>query len=1432
MKRSVAISLFALFTSCLVAFAATNLRRETVTWTAQSRTEWLIEFTLPELRLDSLNLAGSSWVDVTVPGLNKHMLAGEPALPFQSVWCPANIELGNLEIVSENTRVVHCAPPLPAPETLDRTLLSSASYLPNPDVYSQVTPYPAERIAVQPSGKLGGSAMTLLSIHPLSYDFLTETLSITEHLTLRLTLPPGSSLDQANAQTRRDWNLMQKFAFNPPNTRPPEEVTQPRLWIVTENEYLEVLDEWRNFKTACGLPSEIINFSDVATDANSLRDHLQSRYENGTQPAEFLLLVGDVSVIPAFYGVGSSLTDHPYSLLSGTDFLPDIAVGRIPCASSAQLSQWLARALTYERDGNVQASDNAIVFSSSVALDPQHGTHVNSMFQSAGLNTTHLQQPQSGALPLLVNALSDNPLWTFYIGHGSATSWSSVAPHLTIEGIQQISPAHPSIVVSVACATSDFDEPQACMAEQWTMDLLNGGALCYVGATESTAFFYSDTIGLATLEAIFEQGYEHLGEALDYGKISCAQAFPQSSGGLTEETIQQFVLLGDPSLRPYTSTPTALQLELPATLPLGSSYIPVTVRSTGQPVENAEVVLTSDVTMPRIVRTDPSGFALLPLPFTTQFTWMVTAVAHNHIPQQHSVIIAPIAGPLIQLVEIEFDETSGDYDGRVDRGESGTARFLLRNAGTSTSPSGQISLETSGFGLSLMTALLEIPELPAQSENWLDATSNYSVANSAQDRQIVRVQSWFVSGETTQFAGLQPITLNAPSIEIQQQQLLEAQGDGDGLIEAGELLELQLIVVNRGGEPLRHFVADCSPSFEYLHIQDTRWSADSLGVTDVDTVRYHFTCDEQTPRGYQFEYSVGLTGDNCDTTYYWGHHRIGQVPVLLYVLDAAPQQIPGVVAALDVLGIEHESATQLPTDLTRFSSIWIFCGVHPNQEAISAQAAQRIANYLEDGGNCYWEGADVWAFDNQTVLHPFFGIEGIADGAGDAGPLSGVRGRFTDGMSFAYAGENSFIDRVSAQGSAVEVLRNSRDGATYTACVANAGDNYRTIGCSIEIGALNDQGAPSTRVHLIREFLNWFGIPVLHDVSPPVITHVPPTIWRSDQQPIPLFADVQDDSEIDYVAVDYRLNGGSLASIGMQHTADGYSVELPAQPYGTRISYRLRATDRSEPQNTVLTDEFEFSVLRAANHVISVIPEHESLIAMRKRGSSGIFSLCPQSENPPSVVLMNDKSRRQASYVSEELDLSQFSSPGLEFNSQLLCKNSSDPVGARVMASTDGGRTYPHLIWREGASEDSELRTAREGNLGVLAGQSSVILKFTYYGDGYWEISEARFVEQNSQARPVRELVVKPAAAMTLYWRPAQTANYEYVIYAASSSSDSFLPIATTSDTIFKDFDWINYPQRFYRVIERLKTPSVEETALDQGNSRSRVARSYAKRRQ
>lgn len=1402
MKRDVAMLLL------LLGFAVTSeagaVNRSTqlnpITLTQISQGEWTVEFKLPSIEIDSIELSGTTWSQISSSGLSSYSIPGAPDIPCTGFWLPANARISDFELLEQHSRTFAVPPILPTPLPLDRIVHSSLMYLPDEVIYTRAAPYPGQLLEVIEAGHIGKSNLTLLRICPLQFVPATGALTVYDRLVYRVTLPPDRILGRSNNSSPYEPQLISDLVQLQRPLTPPTEITTPKLLVVTIPEFVDALQEWQEFKRTCGVLTEVVIFSEVASNSQTLRAYLQSRYENAETPPEFLFIVGDYEDVPAFYGVGSSLTDHPYSCLSGEDYLPDIAVGRLPVTTFSQLSNWLTRALLYERDGEVSPLGSATVFSSSVALDPQHGQQVNSIFQNAGLATTALQQPQTGALPLLINSLNNQPLWTFYIGHGNAHAWSSVAPQMTETALQQLQNNRQGIVVSVACATADFDEGSNCIAEDWNLGVLSGGALCYIGATESTAFFYSDTIGLATLEAVFDLDYASIGKALDYGKLRCAQSFPQAPGGLTEETIQQFVLFGDPSLRPFTGTPIAADLQIPETLPVGTTHIPVRVTYNSNGVPNVEVVLTSLSTNPIVVLTDSDGFALVELPFTTEHNWTVTTRGLNVLTNRHEVSVIPVAGPILQLLDIEMIENVGDSDGLADRGESGILRVLIRNAGTATSEAGTMRLECSNSSLSISPTSILLPAFEPQTEEWLDMTSNYSISTMVEDGTNAAIQAWIGTGQTSAFVGSESIVLHAPRIELVRQWLSELSGDGDLLPESGEQLMLSIALTNRGGESLRSPVVDCNPDHQYLHIQDTRWTSDTLDAYASDTVTFIFQCDSITPRGYAFEYSAALSGENLPNQELWGHFRIGRVPALLYVLDSQPQQVTGIQGALQVLGIEYETCSQLPPDLSRYSSIWIFCGVHPNQEALSQQSADRIADYLIEGGCCYWEGGDVWAFDYETSLHAYFGIDGVSDGTADAGPVTGVRGRFTDGMQFNYGGENSFIDRIRSIGSGVEILTNTRNGANYTLCVANAGPSFRTIGCSIELGALSDAAAPSTRVHLIERILEWFEIPVLHDLTPPSITHIPIGVWQNSSRPIPIFADVQDESGLEYVACDFQANGGMMQTVSLHDDAGGYSAFIPAQAAGTRISYRLRAVDRSSPQNTAITDEFALTVQNHSDRLIELIPGAESLNWMRKRGGTGVLSLSENNSGNRSVVLMSEKSGRTSAFVTETFDLSNIQSPRLEFQSIISGVNSREPVTARIIASTDGGVTFPHLVWRN-SSASGQCERVQENDLSALSGKSNVVFKFLYYANSFWEITCPTITDQDGISKPVRSLVVKPGSLMSLHWAPSDEIGVSYRVFAASSLTDQFLPIAHVSDTFYSDKDSQQYPQRFYRVL-------------------------------
>ncbi len=123
------------------------------------------------------------------------------------------------------------------------------------------------------------------------------------------------------------------------------------------------------------------------------------------------------------------------------------------------------------------------------------------------------------------------------------------------------------------------------------------------------------------------------------------------------------------------------------------------------------------------------------------------------------------------------------------------------------------------------------------------------------------------------------------------------------------------------------------------------------------------------------------------------------------------------------------------------------------------------------------EGGDVWAYDSQIGgfdFRPHFGISATDDGSGDLSQVMGVPGELTEGMDFAYLGENSYIDHLNPTGHGFAFLSNS--SPAYDCGIAGDAGFHRTVGTSFEFGGLQDGAEPSTRAVLARAIMDFFQV--------------------------------------------------------------------------------------------------------------------------------------------------------------------------------------------------------------------------------------------------------------------------------------------------------------------------------------------------------------------
>jgi agmatine deiminase len=200
------------------------------------------------------------------------------------------------------------------------------------------------------------------------------------------------------------------------------------------------------------------------------------------------------------------------------------------------------------------------------------------------------------------------------------------------------------------------------------------------------------------------------------------------------------------------------------------------------------------------------------------------------------------------------------------------------------------------------------------------------------------------------------------------------------------------------------------------------------------------------------------------------------IDVVVWEPDPSPLSGPAITSLLTTMDVSYDYVTgyTMP-NLGDYSAAFICLGIYPNNYALTEAQANALIGYLGDGVHVYMEGGDCWAYDSvRTIYNGHFGINGQSDGSGDLSTVQGESGTMTEGMSFAYAGGNSYIDHIAATGDAIRIFRNPADGAGCG--VTNDPGTYKTVGCAFEFGGLVDGVEPSTKEELLADILGFFGI--------------------------------------------------------------------------------------------------------------------------------------------------------------------------------------------------------------------------------------------------------------------------------------------------------------------------------------------------------------------
>ncbi|MDY0103337.1 MAG: C25 family cysteine peptidase [Lentimicrobium sp.] len=1064
--------------------AATNL-------VATDASVTVVEFNLQGFYLNPVSTSGGEAFTINVDGATSMLQQGMPDLPKLSaaLIIPDQAQM-SARVISSRYIDYPFMDVAPSKGNFTRDIDPASIPYVYGKAYDRDEFFPANQVGLSDPYILRDFRGQTLIANPFSYNPVTKTLRVYYEMTVEVYADGISSYNILNRQSQPEktdsefQNVYARHFLNATSSSrytPLEE--QGNMLIISYGTFIPELEAFKAWKTTIGMPVEIVDVATIGATATLIKTFVADYYN--TNGLTYLLLVGDNAQIPTVTtgGVGGP-SDHAYAYVLGNDHYPEFFVGRFSAENVDQVQTQVTRTITYEQNPDVSVD----WFSKGVGIASSQGPgddgeydyeHMNNIKSDlVGFTYTYVAELYDGSqggidLPgnpnstLVANELNVGASIINYTGHGSQTSWGSSGFSNT--GVNSLTNNNMwPFIFSVACVNGDFQN-STCFAEAWLRATNANGPTGAIATLMSTInqSWNPPMDGQDEMNDILVESYENnikrtFGGIAMNGCIKMNETY----GGDGEEMADTWLIFGDPSVMVRTAMPEELVVGHNPEAFIGSSQFEISCD-----VEHAFACLTLDGEILGTAFVD-GGTAVIEIPTLSNVGTMKLAVtAFNHIPYIVDVDVFPLDGPYVVYNSQMINDADGNNNQQLDYDESVLLSLAFKNVGTEDVENVEVTLSTENPSVTITDNTESYPFLGAGLTDTITDGFAFSIGNDLPDGQKISFNYVAVAGDD-EWSGSFNVTAHSAVLDFGGSVLTDENGNNNGKADPGETFDLHISILNEGGAPAYNLSGVLSTTDENISISLDSINYATIGGNDTLVGVYTVTANPATPSGHVAEFQFNISADGGFASTGSFEIVIGQIPVLIIDLDGNHNSGTVIQSSLNNLSVSSDYVTSWPATIDTYQSVFVCLGVYPNNEVLSGTQGQALADFLNNGGRVYMEGGDTWSFNTATAVHPMFMITGLVDGSGDLQTLNGTDGEFTEGMAFAFGGDNSYIDRLSPKLNAVSIFKNS--SPVYDATIYFEGSNYKTIGSSFEFGGLTDADLRSVKDSLMLAYINFF----------------------------------------------------------------------------------------------------------------------------------------------------------------------------------------------------------------------------------------------------------------------------------------------------------------------------------------------------------------------
>lgn len=625
------------------------------------------------------------------------------------------------------------------------------------------------------------------------------------------------------------------------------------MLIISHGPFMSVMQRFVDWKNTIGQPTEIVDVSTIG-GSSAIKTYVANYYN--TNGLTFLLLVGDAAQVPSS-STSAGDSDNDYGLIVGNDHYVDIFVGRFSAENILHVITQVDRTITYEMNPPVTTD----WFSKCLGIASSQGPgddnemdyeHIRNMQQDLTSYTytacDEMFDGSQGGLDaagnptqtMVGNAIDAGRGVLIYTGHGSTSSFSSSGfSSSDVNALTNVNML--PFIWSVACVNGNFVNA-TCFAEAWMRAVYNEQPTGAIGTLMSTINQSWDPPMDAQDEMvdIMVESYTN-NIKRTFGGISFNGCFHMIDqyGGQGESMADTWTLFGDPSVMVRTAMPGNMTVShLPTTF-LGTTQFQVNCN-----VDDAYVALTIDN---QIIGTGYISGGTVTIsfpPLSSVDTLTVAVTAYNYIPYIADVPIIAASGPYLAYSSYQVNDSNGNNNGIPEYDENILLDVSLKNLGVDTAYGVSATISSNDTYVSITDSVESWGNIADSATETQINAYEIQIADNIPDQHVVNFSINIADGNSNAWDSYFNIKVNAPSLHIDGCLVDDnTGGNGDGLIDPGETVDLIITTQNNGHCDAVNTIGNLNTVNPFVTINNSTYNLNTINPNGSANAIFNITID-------------------------------------------------------------------------------------------------------------------------------------------------------------------------------------------------------------------------------------------------------------------------------------------------------------------------------------------------------------------------------------------------------------------------------------------------------------------------------------------------------------------------------------------------------------------------------------------------------------